>query len=94
MMIKQEEEMVEEADNRSPALEELDQRAEEGIAPGKSMSKSPSNADHGLSRQNMTADTGCRQPNGTGLYCSFIIIQPLQTILVKLTAHHKSICYS
>lgn len=67
-MIKQEEETGEEADNRSPALEELSQTGDEGVALGESMTGSPNNAQDDLSGQDMTADTGSRQPNGIGVY--------------------------
>ncbi|XP_070770723.1 zinc finger protein Helios [Enoplosus armatus] len=62
--IKQEEETAEEADNRSPALEEIGQTEEEGVALEESMTGSPSNAQDGLSGPNVTADAGSRQPNG------------------------------
>lgn len=62
--IKQEEETAEEADNRSPALEEIGQTQEEGVALEESMSGSPNNVQDGLSGPNVTADAGSRQPNG------------------------------
>ncbi|KAL7384981.1 hypothetical protein ABVT39_012834 [Epinephelus coioides] len=64
LTIKQEEETAEEADNRSPALEELGQTGEEGAALEESMTGSPTSAQDGLSEPNVTADAGSRQPNG------------------------------
>lgn len=64
LTIKQEEETAEEAENRSPALEEIGQTGEEGVALDESMSGSPSNTQDGLSGPNMAADPGSRQPNG------------------------------
>ncbi|XP_059199477.1 zinc finger protein Helios [Centropristis striata] len=64
LTIKQEEETAEEADNRSPTLEEMGQTSEEGAALEGSMSGSPSNAQDGLSEPNAAADAGSRQPNG------------------------------
>lgn len=68
--IKQEEETAEEADNRSPALEEIGQIREEGEGLEESMTGSPSNGQDGLSGPNVTADAGSRQPNGTNQYIS------------------------
>lgn len=64
LTIKQEEETAEEADNRSPALEEIGQTGEEGAALEESMTGSPTSAQDGLSEPNVTADAGSRQPNG------------------------------
>uniref|UniRef100_A0A3B4UMF3 IKAROS family zinc finger 2 n=1 Tax=Seriola dumerili TaxID=41447 RepID=A0A3B4UMF3_SERDU len=64
LTIKQEEETVEEADNRSPALEEVGHTGEEGVVLEESMTGSPSNVQDGLSGPNATADAGSRQPNG------------------------------
>ncbi|KAM9851045.1 zinc finger protein Helios [Aulostomus maculatus] len=64
LTIKQEEETGEEADNRSPSLEELSQTAEEGEALGESMTGSPSNVRDGSAEKNMPTDTGSHQPNG------------------------------
>nr|XP_046259829.1 zinc finger protein Helios [Scatophagus argus]XP_046259830.1 zinc finger protein Helios [Scatophagus argus]XP_046259831.1 zinc finger protein Helios [Scatophagus argus]XP_046259832.1 zinc finger protein Helios [Scatophagus argus]XP_046259833.1 zinc finger protein Helios [Scatophagus argus] len=64
LTIKQEEETVEEADNRSPAIEETGQTGEEEPALEESMSGSPNNVQDGLSGPNVTADTGSRQSNG------------------------------
>ncbi|XP_041663536.1 zinc finger protein Helios isoform X1 [Cheilinus undulatus] len=62
--IKQEEDTAEEADNRSPALEEIGQTGEEGDPLEESMTDSPNNLQDGLSGSNVTADSGSRQPNG------------------------------
>lgn len=64
LTIKQEEDAVEEADNRSPALEETGQTGEEGLALEESFTGSPSNLQEGLPGPNVTADPGTRQPNG------------------------------
>ncbi|XP_074515720.1 zinc finger protein Helios [Sebastes fasciatus] len=64
LKIKQEEEMAEEADNRSPALEETSQTGEEGVSLEESMSVSPSNVQDGLSDPNLAADAGSQQPHG------------------------------
>ncbi|XP_076603822.1 zinc finger protein Helios isoform X1 [Chaetodon auriga] len=64
LAIKQEEETAEEADNRSPALEEIGQTGEEEVAVEESMTGSPNNVQDGLSGPNVTADAGNRQPNG------------------------------
>lgn len=64
LTIKQEEETAEEAENRSPALEETGQTGEEGVALDESITGSPSNTQDGLSGPNMSADAGSRQPNG------------------------------
>uniref|UniRef100_UPI0037E88E56 zinc finger protein Helios n=1 Tax=Semicossyphus pulcher TaxID=241346 RepID=UPI0037E88E56 len=61
--IKQEEDTVEEADNRSPALEEIGQTGEEGDTLEESMTDSPNNTQDGLSEPNATSDSGSR-PNG------------------------------
>ncbi|KAF3694973.1 Zinc finger protein Helios Ikaros family zinc finger protein 2 [Channa argus] len=63
LTIKQEEDTAEEAENRSPALEEMGQTGEEGVALDESMTGSPSNTQDGLSGPNVTTDAG-RQPNG------------------------------
>ncbi|XP_006802417.1 zinc finger protein Helios [Neolamprologus brichardi] len=63
LTIKQEEEIMDESDNRSPAVEEIGQTGEEGIALEESMSGSPSNVQDGLSGPNVTAESGNR-PNG------------------------------
>uniref|UniRef100_A0A8D3A9K6 IKAROS family zinc finger 2 n=2 Tax=Scophthalmus maximus TaxID=52904 RepID=A0A8D3A9K6_SCOMX len=69
LTIKQEEETAQEetaqeADDRSPALEEIGQTGEEGGVLEESMTGSPSNIQDGSSGPNMTADAGSRQPNG------------------------------
>lgn len=64
LIIKQEEETAEEAENRSPALDEIGQTGEEGVALDESMTGSPSNIQDGLSGPNMSSDAGSRQPNG------------------------------
>lgn len=64
LMIKQEEETAEEADNRSPALEDMSQTAEEEAALEESMTGSPNNVHERLAGPNVAADTGNRQPNG------------------------------
>ncbi|XP_026151048.1 zinc finger protein Helios [Mastacembelus armatus] len=64
LTIKQEEEMPEEVDKRSPALEEINQAVEEGVALEESMTSSPNNVQDGLSGPHGTADSGSRQPNG------------------------------
>lgn len=63
LMIKQEEETAEEADNRSPALEDMSQTAEEEAAMEESITGSPNNVHERLTGPNMAADTGNR-PNG------------------------------
>lgn len=68
--IKQEQETAEEADNRSPALEEIGQTEEEGVALEESMTGSPNNVQDGLSGPNATADAGSQQPSGTDKYIS------------------------
>lgn len=70
---------MEEADNRSPALEEIGHTREEGVVLEESMTGSPSNAQDGLSGPNATADAGSRQPNGTDqcifkCHCSFCLV--------------------
>lgn len=75
LTIKQEEETAQEetaqeADDRSPALEEIGQTGEEGGVLEESMTGSPSNIQDGSSGPNMTADAGSRQPNGTDQYIS------------------------
>lgn len=62
--IKQEEDTAEEAENRSPALEEIGQTGEEGVALDESMTGSPSNMQDGLSGPNISSDAGSRQSNG------------------------------
>ncbi|KAM8749693.1 zinc finger protein Helios isoform 1-T2 [Acanthopagrus schlegelii] len=64
LTIKQEEETAEEADNRSPALEEISQTGEEEGALEESMTGSPNDAQDGLSGPNVTADAGSRQAHG------------------------------
>lgn len=64
LTIKQEEDTVEEADNRSPVLEEIGQTGEEEVALEESMTGSPNNVHDRLSGPNVTADAGNRQPNG------------------------------
>uniref|UniRef100_A0A3Q0S1W2 IKAROS family zinc finger 2 n=1 Tax=Amphilophus citrinellus TaxID=61819 RepID=A0A3Q0S1W2_AMPCI len=64
LIIKQEEEIAEEADNRSPAPEEIGQTGEEVVALEESMSGSPNNTQDGLSGPNVTAESGNRQANG------------------------------
>ncbi|XP_055360996.1 zinc finger protein Helios isoform X2 [Betta splendens] len=64
LTIKQEEETGEEAESRSPALEETGQTGEEGVGPDESITGSPGNTQDGLCGPNMAADTGSRQPNG------------------------------
>lgn len=70
LTIKQEEETTEEADNRSPALEEISQTGEEEGAPEESMTGSPNDVQDGLSGPNVTADAGSRQAHGTNEYIS------------------------
>lgn len=55
---------MDESDNRSPAVEEIGQTGEEGVALEESMSGSPSNVQDGLSGPNVTAESGNRS-NGT-----------------------------
>lgn len=55
---------MDESDNRSPAVEEIGQTGEEGVALEESMSGSPSNVQDELSGPNVTAESGNR-PNGT-----------------------------
>lgn len=64
LIIKQEEDTAEEAENRSPALEEMGRTGEEVGVLDESMSGSPSNVQDGLSGPNVSADAGSRQPNG------------------------------
>ncbi|KAM9342596.1 zinc finger protein Helios isoform 1-T2 [Pholidichthys leucotaenia] len=64
LTIKQEEEIADEAENRSLPPEETSQTGEEGIALEESMTGSPSTVQDGLSGTNVTADSGNRQPNG------------------------------
>ncbi|CAN9497874.1 unnamed protein product [Ophioblennius macclurei] len=64
LTIKQEEEIAEEADNSSPAPEEISQVGDEGAALEESMSGSPSNTQDGLPGSNAAVDAGNRQPNG------------------------------
>ncbi|XP_017279303.1 zinc finger protein Helios isoform X3 [Kryptolebias marmoratus] len=63
LTIKQEE-IMDEAENSSPAAEEIGQTGDEGVAPEESMAGSPSDTQDGLSGPNVSADTGNRQPNG------------------------------
>lgn len=71
LTIKQEEEIAEEADNRSPAPEEMGQTGDEGVALEESISGSPGNIQDGLPGPNATADAGNRQPNGTNCIVNF-----------------------
>lgn len=63
LRIKQEE-IMDEAENSSPAAEEIGQTGDEGVAPEESMVGSPSDTQDGLSGPNLPADTGNRQSNG------------------------------
>lgn len=62
--IKQEEDLVEDGDNSSPAAEDIGHRGEEGATPEESMTNSPHNAQDGLSGPNIPSDAGTRQQNG------------------------------
>ncbi|XP_069010694.1 zinc finger protein Helios isoform X2 [Embiotoca jacksoni] len=64
LAIKQEEEIAEEADTRSPVPEEIGQTGDEGLALEESLTGSLSNSQDGLSGPNVTADAGNRQSNG------------------------------
>ncbi|XP_028249247.1 zinc finger protein Helios [Parambassis ranga] len=65
LTIKQEEEINDEADNRSPAPEDIGQMGDDAVALEESMTGSPSsNVQDGLSGPNATADAGHRQSNG------------------------------
>ncbi|KAM4558837.1 zinc finger protein Helios isoform 1-T3 [Odontesthes bonariensis] len=64
LTIKQEQDIAEEADNSSPAPEEIDQTGNEGATLEESMTGSPSDGQNGLSGPNASADAGNRQPNG------------------------------
>jgi len=55
---------VEEAENSSPAPEEIGQTGNEGATLEESMTGSPSNEQNGLSGPNASGDAGNRQPNG------------------------------
>ncbi|XP_053732439.1 zinc finger protein Helios isoform X1 [Synchiropus splendidus] len=61
LTIKQEEETGEEANTRSPAL---DQTSREDVSSVKSMTGSPAEAQDGLSGNNVTNEAASRQPNG------------------------------
>lgn len=66
LTIKQEEEINEEADNRSPAPEDMGQMGDDSVVLEESMTGSPSsNVQDGLSGPNVAADAGHRQTNGT-----------------------------
>lgn len=82
LKIKQEEETAEEADNRSPALEETSQTGEEGVSLEESMSVSPSNVQDGLSDPNLAADAGSQQPHGNEQYIRSCLVR-----LWALTIH-------
>ncbi|XP_024919410.1 zinc finger protein Helios isoform X2 [Cynoglossus semilaevis] len=64
LKIKEEEEMAEEGENRSPELEVISQSREEGVVMEDSMIGSPSNMQDGFTGPNAIADAGIRQPNG------------------------------
>lgn len=69
LIVKQEEEIAEEADNSSLAPEDLGQTGDEGVALEGSVTGSPGDAQDGLSGGNAPADAGNRPPNGTN--CAF-----------------------
>lgn len=55
---------MEEADSRSPELEETSQTGEDGVPLEESISGSPGNLQDGISEPTGTAEAGGRQPNG------------------------------
>lgn len=59
---------MEEADSRSPELEETSQTGEDGVPLEESISGSPGNLQDGISEPTGTAEAGGRQPNGTHQY--------------------------
>ncbi|XP_067372505.1 zinc finger protein Helios isoform X5 [Channa argus] len=91
LTIKQEEDTAEEAENRSPALEEMGQTGEEGVALDESMTGSPSNTQDGLSGPNVTTDAG-RQPNvGKPHKCNYCGRSYKQRTSLE---EHKERCHS
>ncbi|XP_060910207.1 zinc finger protein Helios isoform X2 [Labrus mixtus] len=90
--IKQEEDTAEEADNRSPALEEIGQTGEEGDTLEESMTDSPNNLQDGLSESNVSADSGSRQPNvGKPHKCNYCGRSYKQRTSLE---EHKERCHS
>ncbi|KAF7216033.1 zinc finger protein Helios [Nothobranchius furzeri] len=64
LTIKQEEDIAEEVESRSPAPEEMGRTGDEGVAPEESVTGSPGEAQDGLLGPNISADGGNRQSNG------------------------------
>ncbi|MED6291095.1 hypothetical protein CHARACLAT_020075 [Characodon lateralis] len=62
--IKQEEDLVEDGDNSSPAPEEIGHTGNEGATPDESITSSPHDVQDGLSGPNVPSDAGVRQQNG------------------------------
>ncbi|KAM3607874.1 uncharacterized protein V6R79_015563 [Siganus canaliculatus] len=91
LTIKQEEETTE-ADNRSPALEEMGQTGEEEAAMEEAMTGSPNNVQDGLSGMTVAADAGHRQPNvGKPHKCNYCGRSYKQRTSLE---EHKERCHS